>query len=155
MAGGHRVYSKGTFTFDVEASVYTGANPVYTPAFGLIENKWDWFAGFSNHAALLVSDGAGGWAFETEDDGAGESTPIVGIDFTAQHTFIIIWEDATEFPATGRVRLWIDGDLKATHVGAVPTHPLQFFLMMDSITVAAVDEEAWTTLHSFNATGFA
>jgi len=153
MTGGNRVYSKGTFDFDAEVSVYSGANPAYFPAFGLVENKYDRFVGFDDHAALFMADGAGGWDFVTEDDGDIETTPITGIDFTAQNTFRIIWEDATEYPATGRVRLWIDDVLKATHTVAVPTHPLQFFLLMDASTVAAVDENAWVTLHSFTVTG--
>ncbi|GAH20763.1 unnamed protein product, partial [marine sediment metagenome] len=41
MCGGYRAYSKGTFIFDAETSIYGGANPVYTPAFGLVENKYD------------------------------------------------------------------------------------------------------------------
>ncbi|MCK4964655.1 MAG: hypothetical protein KAS54_06205, partial [Dehalococcoidia bacterium] len=154
MCGGNRVYSKGTFIFDAEASAYGGANPIYTPAFGLVENKWDWFAGASVHAAMVYSNGAGAWYFVTEDDGAGESTLIAGIDFTAQHTFKIIWEDASEFPATGRVRFYIDDVLKATHIIAVPTHPLQFFLTMDSYIVASSESTEYTKVHTFSATGY-
>jgi len=155
MCGGYRAYSKGTFIFDAEASIYSGANPVYTPAFGLVENKYDWFTGASAHAAMLYSDGAGGWNFYTEDDGDTESTAIIGIDFTTQHTFKIIWEDASEYPATGRVRLYIDDVLKATHETAVPTHPLLFFLLMDSYIVAYSTDNVWTKLYSFSATGVA
>ncbi len=154
MCGGNRVYSKGTFIFDAEASAYGGANPVYTPAFGLVENKWDWFAGASVHAAMVYSNGAGAWYFVTEDDGTTESTLIAGIDFTAQHTFKIIWEDASEFPATGRVRFYIDDVLKATHIIAVPTHPLQFFLTMDSYIVASSESTEYTKVHTFSATGY-
>ncbi|MCK4698293.1 MAG: DUF2341 domain-containing protein [Dehalococcoidia bacterium] len=154
MCGGNRVYSKGTFIFDAEASAYGGANPIYTPAFGLVENKWDWFAGSSAHAAMVYSNAAGAWYFVTEDDGATESTLIAGIDFTAQHTYKIIWEDASEFPATGRVRFYIDDILKATHIIAVPTHPLQFFLTMDSYIDAASDSTEYTKVHTFSATGY-
>jgi len=154
MCGGYRAYSKGTFIFDAEASAYSGANPVYTPAFGLVENKYDWFAaGSGAHAAMLYSDGVGNWYFYTEDDGDTESTLVTG-DFTAQHTFEIIWEDASEYPAgPGRVRLYIDDILKATHTTAVPTHPLLFFLLMDSYIVAYSAADVWTKLHSFTVTG--
>jgi len=153
MCGGYRAYSKGTFIFDAEASIYGGANPVYTPAFGLVENKYDWWTGSDAHAAMLYSDGAGDWYFYTEDDGDTESTLVTG-DFTAQHTFKIIWEDASEYPAgPGRVRLYIDDVLKATHTTAVPTHPLLFFLLMDSYIVAYSADNVWTKLHSFSATG--
>jgi len=153
MCGGYRAYSKGTFIFDAEASIYSGANPVYGPAFGLVENKYDWWTGGDAHAAMLYSDGVGNWYFYTEDDGDTESTGIAGIDFTAQHTFKIIWEDASEYPATGRVRLYIDDVLKATHETAVPTHPLLFFLLMDSYIVAYSADNVWTKLHSFSVTG--
>jgi len=153
MCGGYRAYSKGTFTFDAEASAYGGVNPVYTPAFGLVENKHDFFAGGSAHAAMLYTDGAGVWYFYTEDDGDTEGTLLAGIDFTAQHTFKIVWEDATEYPATGRVRLWIDDVLKTTHIVAVPTNNLLFFLLMESYIVAHSADDVWTKLHSFSVTG--
>jgi len=154
MCGGYRAYSKGTFTFDAEASASGGADPVYTPAFGLVENKYDWFAGGGGaHAAMLYYGGFPvGWYFYTEDDGDTESTLISGIDFTAQHTYRIIWEDATEFSG-GRVRLWIDGESKATHTVAVPTTPLLFFLLMNTDIVAYSEDDVWTKLHSFSVTG--
>jgi len=74
-------------------------------------------------------------------------------DLSAQHTFKIVWEDATEYPETGRVRLWIDDVLKATHTVAVPTNNLLFFLLMDSYIVAYSEDDVWTKLHSFSVTG--
>jgi len=155
MVGSHRAYSKGTFTFDAQVNAEGGVDPIYTPAFGLIENKWDWFAGSSAHAVMLVPDGVGGWDFYTENDGATETTAILGVNFKVQHTFKIIWENASEYPVGGRIRLYIDDVLKATHTTAVPTHPLQFFLMMYSYIVAYSTANVWTRLYSFSATGVA
>ena len=151
MCGGYTAYSKGTFIFDAEVSIYGGANPVWYPSFGFVEDKWDWFAGFSKHALMLSYDGAK-WEFITEDDDDIERTEI-SIDFTAQHTFKIIWEDDTEEPPNGRIRLWIDDVEKAEHTTAVPTRPLLFFLLTNSVMVLSVEESGYITLHSFNATG--
>ncbi|GAH45788.1 unnamed protein product, partial [marine sediment metagenome] len=105
MCGGYRAYSKGTFTFNAEASAYGGGNPVYSPAFGLVENKYDYFAGWPVHAAMLYWDGAN-WQFYTDNgSGIGKETTLTG-DFTASQTFEIIWEP-------GRVQLSIGGVPKA------------------------------------------
>ena len=41
-------------------------------------------------------------------------------DWTEKHKFKIHWETDTEYPPNGRVRLWIDGDLKATTEQNIP-----------------------------------
>jgi len=156
-AGSHRAYTKGTFEFDAECSAYGGIDPtLYVTLAGLTENKYDWFTGSDLNAILLWWSGAvNEWVFYTENDDGAESTDLngFGIDFTERHTYKIIWEDASEYPANGRIRLYIDDVLRATHETYVPTRELLFLLGLDTWMESASVFEATTILHSLSITG--
>jgi len=73
----------------------------------------------------------------------------VGVDFTARHTYKIIWEDAALTPPNGRVRFYVDDDLKVTVTDtSVPDYKMHFITGALAGTIEA-NARIGTKLYSY------
>lgn len=96
----------------------TFAAPYYIP--GTIFVGWD-----SDTGSPIFRTGAG-----YVPDGM-TSTDLTGVvDFTQKHKYKIIWENAAQYPATGRARLYIDDVLRATHTTDIPSMKASFMILV-------------------------
>jgi len=72
-----------------------------------------------------------------------------GVDFTARHTYKIIWENAALLPPNGRVRFYVDDVLKETVTDtSVPDYKLHFITGGFAGTIAA-NSRVGTKLYSY------
>ena len=92
-------------------------SPYYIP--GTIFVGWD-----SDTGSPIFRTGAG---YVPEGMTTTDLTGVV--DFTQRHKYKIIWENAVQYPATGRARLYIDDVLRATHTTDIPSMKASFMIM--------------------------
>lgn len=126
-----KTFSFGTYEWKAKM-----VNPVTdsTIYLGILEKRHGW----SDEGLIaLYHDGSDHkYYFKTTNEvkgGAGnETTEILAIDFTVEHTFKIEW-------TTTFVKFYIDDVLKATHTTKVPQDPMQLFA--EVITIGAPGNE--------------
>ncbi len=138
--GTMKTYLGGTIVFDIEFE-----NP-YTPGGGLSGTQP--YIGFT--ASRYMSYGRYGaiiyykstddtWHFVvTNEDGVTDIDITADIvDFEARHIYKIIWETPSQYPTTGRVRLYIDDVLKQTVTTNVMEDRCQFGFGADADRLGA------------------
>lgn len=72
----------------------------------------------------------------------------LGIDFTVKHKYKIVWDEPSVFYPYGRVRLYIDDVLRATHVSNIPVKTCSFV-----VSAYGYKSDAKSTLYSFKDLG--
>lgn len=123
-------YGYGTYEWKAKAENPVANAHIYL---GIFERHHGWA---SEGGIFLLWDGTQ-WKFRTYaiGDPTPEDTVITGITFTDENTFKIIWTESY-------VKLYINGDLKATHTTKVPNEDMQLFAEAGTLGSAPASEPA-------------
>lgn len=108
-----RTYHYGTYKWRGKAQ---GAANYCSIFLGLFE----YHHGRMNDGGIFIYWNNTEWLITTKWAGVTKDTIITGVDFTVEHEFKLEW-------TKNRIRLWIDGVLKATHTTGIPQKPMQLF----------------------------
>ena len=128
----------------------TGASGGSSPSAGLSADRVP-SAGGPNQILVYYEVASGEWHLNVGDSSGTTDVDLTGdvADFEARHLYRIIWETPSQYPATGRVRLYIDGALKQTITTNVPSL-LQGFSCGATINLVGALLRPATKLYTFD-----
>lgn len=134
----YKKYESGTFEWEAK---YT--NPLSSPepynvlVLGMLASSYYmvvvYESPFFTNVAMLFYDPAEDKTKIATSNGTGatEETDLSGIvDFTERQKYKIVWETAAGYPPNGRIRLYINDILRATHVTNIPSGELSFMVVV-------------------------
>lgn len=134
----YKKYESGTFEWEAK---YTNPLPAPEPldflVLGMLASTYfmviNYGTPFFTNVAMLFYDPVDDKTKLSTSDGTSttEETDLSGIvDFTERHKYKIVWETAADYPPNGRIRLYINDILRATHVTNIPSGELSFMVVV-------------------------